>query len=395
MNSPIFTDQSERLPLLTGVGRAWQGLERSSSPEMSVRLRELFEHLNSRLGFAPGGEGKRRQDTLNLLLRYAYPELTIDLADRIYVQHERPMVFLNRDHIQMNRNADPDPPQPGATIDDLGPAMETVFRELAETLKNRKALRDDPVVVRMLAESYSYYMALTKNFPWEDPLKDQIPPGTAPVLDVATGLTGFSLVHDWPASHPLLVLADRMPFIVEGLTHFKNLLGRANVEILQAGFPESPANSHPFGTIHVSKFLHHLHREDRKRFLRWALDQLVPGGQLSIIDTDLENRILLEAEDLEYRGKLIPGYLETLVRIEDRFCHNLVDDIRELGYTVKNFDFHEYHDETDAYSHYPGDALPIKFLGFEILAQKTPRSAKSDYGRGELFKSAPCITPPS
>ena len=185
------------------------------------------------------------------------------------------------------------------------------------------------MVVRMLAESYSYYMALTKNFPWEDPLKDQIPPGTAPVLDVATGLTGFSLIHDWPASHPPLVLADSMPFIVEGLTHFKNLLGRHNVEILQAEFPESPGVSNKFGTIHVSKFLHHLQRDKRKQFLRWAQNQLTSGGQLSIIDTDLENRILTEADDLDYANKLMPGYLETLVRIEDRLCHNLVDDVRE------------------------------------------------------------------
>ena len=372
MNSPIFTDDKERLPLLSDVGRAWQGLDRSSSPEMSVRLRELFEHLNTRLGFAPGDEGQRRQATFNLLLRYAYPELMIDLADRVYVQHERPMVFLNRDHIKMNRNADPEPPQPSTDIKEFGPDMETLFRELTETLQDQKALREDPVVVRMLAESYSYYMALTKNFPWEDPLKDQIPPGTAPVLDVATGLTGFSLIHDWPASHPLLVLADSMPFIVEGLTHFKNLLDRRNVEILQAEFPECPGLSYKFGTIHVSKFLHHLQRDERQQFLRWVQNQLTPGGQLSIIDTDLENRILMQAEDLDYANKLMPGYLETLVKIEDRFCHNLVDDIREMGYTVRNFDFHEYHDETDAYSHYPGDDLPIKFLGFEILAQKNP-----------------------
>jgi hypothetical protein len=271
----------------------------------------------------------------------------------------------------MNRNADPDPPQPSQLIEDVGPDMETGFRELAEMLKNNKGLQEDPVVVRMLAESYSYYMVLTKNFPWEDPLKDQIPPGTAPVLDVATGLTGFSLIHDWPASHPLLVLTDGMPFIVEGLSHFKNLLGRRNVEILQAQFPESPGVSYKFGTIHVSKFLHHLQRDERKQFLRWAQNQLAPGGQLSIIDTDLENRILIEADDLDYANKLMPGYLETLVKIEDRFCHNLVDDVRESGFTVRNFDFHEYHDETDAYSHYPGDDLPIKFLGFEILAQKS------------------------
>lgn len=270
----------------------------------------------------------------------------------------------------MNRNADPDPPQPSQSADDFGSELESEFRELTEVLKNDTGLREDPVVVRMLAESYSYYMALTKNFPWEDPLKDQIPPGTEPVLDVATGLTGFSLIHDWPVSHPPLVLSDSMPFIVEGLTHFRELLGRGNVEIMQADFPESPGRASRFGTIHVSKFLHHLQREERRRFLRWARDQLVPEGQLFIIDTDLENRILAAADDLDYASKLMPGYLETLVNIEDRFCHNLVDDVRESGFAVRNFDFHEYHDETDAYSHYPGDNLPVKFLGFEILAQK-------------------------
>ena len=370
MNSSLFTDSKERLPLLTEAGRAWQGLDRSSSPEMSVRVRELFEHLNTRLGFALTDEGKHYQALFNLMLRYAYPELMIDLADRVYVQHERPMVFLNQDHIRMNRKADPDPPELLSSAEDFGPELESVFRELAEVLKNDKTLQEDPVVVRMLAESYSYYMALTRNFPWEDPLKDQIPPGTDPVLDVATGLTGFSLIHDWPVSHPPLVLSDDMPFIVEGLTHFRNLLRRRNVEILKAEFPDSPGPANRFGTIHVSKFLHHLQRDDRKRFLTWAHDQLIPGGQLSIIDTDLENQILAEAEDLDYAGKLMPGYLETLVKIEDQFCHNLVDDVRESGYAVRHFDFHEYHDETDAYSHYPGDNLPIKFLGFEIVAER-------------------------
>jgi len=372
MNSSVFTDQADRLPLLTDAGRAWQGLDRSSSPEMNVRLRELFEHLDRHMGFSPAKEGTRWQDVFNLMLRYAYPELMIDLADRVYVQHERPMVFLNLDHIQLNREADPSPPRPEASIQELSPEMETLFRELAEVLKNHEFLRDDPVVIRMLAESYSYYMAQTRNFPWEDPLKDTLPPGDAPVLDVATGLTGFSLIHDWPETHPLLVLADRMPFIVESLSHFKTLSGKRNVEIVQTSFPESPGMSRKFGTIHTSKFLHHLEREDRRGFLGWAAGQLIPGGQLSIIDTDLENRILKDAEDPVYRNQLMPGYLETLVPIEDRFCHNLVDDVRESGFIVHHFDFHEYHDETDAYSHYPGDALPIRFLGFEIVAQKSP-----------------------
>ncbi|NIP99737.1 MAG: hypothetical protein GWM98_04300 [Nitrospinaceae bacterium] len=370
MKSSVFTDRHDCLPLVTETGRAWQGLQRSSSPEMSLRVKELFEHLNGLFGFKPTPEGPIHQECFNCILRYAYPELMIDLADRVFVQHERPMVFLNLDHIHRNRNVDPKPPAVVTDLPDLDGRMESLFRDLAETLSGRPEWREEEPVVRLLAESYSYYMALTKNFPWEDPLKDTIPPGNSRVLDVATGLAGYSLIHDWPPSHPPLVLADHMPFIVEGLTHFKNLLGRPNVEILPTTFPDAGPTSKKFGTIHVSKFLHHLQRDERRRFLGWAWEQLEPGGRLSIIDTDLENNILKEAEDREYRSKLMPGYLETLVKIEDRFCHNLVDDIRELGYTVQEFDFHEYHDQTDAYSHFPGDDLPIRFLGFEIVAQK-------------------------
>ena len=76
MNSRIFTDDKEHLPLLSDVGRAWQGLDRSSSPEMSVRLRELFEHLNTRFGFAPTDEGK----TASSIVRFDAP-LRISRAD--------------------------------------------------------------------------------------------------------------------------------------------------------------------------------------------------------------------------------------------------------------------------------------------------------------------------
>ncbi len=361
-------------PLLNEVGRAWLGLQRSSAPELNRAVVELFEHLGRQVGFTDNAQGEKYQEHFNHILRYAYPEILIDLADLVYVQHERPMVFLNLDHLLATAQRDPHPPVAAPSLEKLAPQMETLFRALADHLKQNPVLWDDPVIVKLLAESYSWYLLKTKNFPWEDPLKDTIPPGTQPVLDVATGLTGFSLIHDWPSGHPPLVLTDSMPFIVEGLNHFKNQAGKHNVEILKMEFPQRNSVRQRFGNIHVSKFLHHLERPERQEFLRWALDRLEPGGKLFIIDTDLENRILQEAEDPAYRDKLMPGYLETLVPIEEKFCHNLVDDIRELGFQVEIFDFHEYHDETDAYSHYPGDDLPIKFLGFEILAEKKSES---------------------
>jgi len=357
-------------PLLNEIGRAWLGLQKSSAPELNRAVVELFEQLSRSVGFADNHQGEKHQENFNLILRYAYPEILIDLADLVYVQHERPMVFLNLDHLRANAHSDPQPPVAVASVEKLFPQMEILFRALADHLKQNPALRDDPTIVKLLAESYSGYLLRTKNFPWEDPLQETIPPGTQPVLDVATGLTGFSLIHDWPSGHPPLVLTDSMPFIVAGLNHFKNQTGKHNVEILKMEFPERNSIRRRFGNIHVSKFLHHLERPERQGFLRWALDHLEPQGKLFIIDTDLENRILLAARDPSYRDKLMPGYLETLVPIEEKFCHNLVDDIRELGFTVETFDFHEYHDETDAYSHFPGDDLTIKFLGFEILAKK-------------------------
>jgi len=267
---------------------------------------------------------------------------------------------------------DPQPPKTRRILATLQSEWNALFRSLAETLK-REPWFSDPVIVQLLAESYSQYLLMTGNFPWEDPLKEMTPPGSRPVLDVATGLAGFSLIHDWPPGHPPLVLSDSMPFIVEGLRHYLGQSANQNVEVIEAQFPLQMVNgfSRGFGHIQVSKFLHHLQRGERKEFLRWARDHLTPGGRLFIIDTDLENRILHTAEsDPEYRRKLMPGYLETLVAIEDKFCHHLVDDIRELGMGVPHFDFHEYHDQTDAYSHFPGDDLPLKFLGFEILAEK-------------------------
>lgn len=205
---------------------------------------------------------------------------------------------------------------------------------------------------------------------WEDPLKDMIELDGRPVLDVATGLAGFSLIHSWPETHPPLVLTDCMPFIIEGLNHYGQLLGKQNVRVQDLKFPASGGLKEPVGQIYVSKFLHHLQREERRGFLKWAYDQLLPGGRLIIVDTDLEFQVLKEAEDPEYRSRLMPGYLETLVRIEEKFCNHTVEDVRALGFSVEHFDFHEYYDETDAYSHYPGENLPLKFLGFDLLAKK-------------------------
>jgi hypothetical protein len=356
--------------LVTETGRVYFGLQRSSAPELNLRVVELFEYLNGRIGFANNDTGRRQQACFNLILRYAYPEIMIDLADLVYVQHERPMVFLNLEHIDGNRRADLDPPLADLSAEEMNHQMEFLFRSLADAIKHDPALADDPVVVRLLAESYSLYLVMTQNFPWDQGLSDLVPPGDQPVLDVATGLTGFSIMHEWPEHYPTLYLSDSMPFIIEALTHYKECTGKKNVEVLETCFPDNPAVEAPFGWMQVSKFLHHLQRDDRQAFLKWALKHLVPGGTMMIVDTDLEYQILKEAQKPEYRDKLMPGYLETLVSIEDKFCHHLVEDVREAGFVVEDFEFHEYYDETDAYSYYPGDTLSLKFLGFEIVAEK-------------------------
>ncbi len=95
-----------------------------------------------------------------------------------------------------------------------------------------------------------------------------------------------------------------------------------------------------------------------------------------ILDTDLEYQVLKCASDLEYRKKLTHGYFETLVEIEDNFCETLIQDVRQIGFDVSHFDFHEYEDETDAYSQFPGENLSIKFIGFEIVASRPAASSK-------------------
>ena len=359
----VFVSTPERLPLVDEP--EYLGLRNSSSPEMAERVRLLFDHLNGRLGFANDARGKEQRKCFNALLRYAYPEVMIDLADIVYVQHERPMVFLNREHIDMNFHNDLKPPVFAQAANDN---MEFLFHRLAWTLKRDEALFNDPVVVRLLAESYSYYVFQTGNFPWEEAVPDSQTAGR-PVLDVATGLTGFSLIHAWPEDFPRLVLTDKMPFILESLNHYKRLLDKQNVEILQADFPmDRPLD--PFGSIWANKFLHHLQRQERRTFLRWAWEHLEPGGVLNIVDADLEHRILQQANDPAFRGKLIPGYLDTLVQIEDNFCKTLTDDVRQAGFKVLHLDSHEYLDETDAYSLHVGDDIKLKFSGFEIFGEK-------------------------
>ena len=74
------------------------------------------------------------------------------------------------------------------------------------------------------------------------------------------------------------------------------------------------------------------------------------------------------------RNKLTHGYVETLVDIEGNFCETLIQDVRQIGFDVSHFDFHEYEDETDAYSQVAGENLSIKFVGLEIVATTRPRA---------------------
>ncbi|MEC7641743.1 MAG: class I SAM-dependent methyltransferase [Nitrospinota bacterium] len=364
-NRRVFENNPAGLSLIDNP--VYLGLTRSSSPEMAERVRLLFDHLNGKLSFANNPQGKEDQKCFNCLLRYVYPELMIDLADIIYVQHERPMVFLNLEHINFNLQSDPQAKyQPSPTLDTR---MEFLFRRLTDTIRQDEMFFNDPTVVRLLAESYSYYIFQTKNFPWEETVPDSQIVGGGAVLDVATGLTGYSLAHDWPENFPRLILTDKMPFILESLRHYQSLLGRQNIEIVRADFPGTQP-SQPLGSIWANKFLHHLQREERQQFLRWAWDCLEPKGVFNIVDADLENRILHRARDSVYRSKLIPNYLGTLVEIEEGFSENLVQDVRQAGFKMLHFDSHEYRDETDAYSMHVGDNIDLQFTGFEIFGEK-------------------------
>jgi hypothetical protein len=366
---PIFVKTSGRLPLVTEVGSAYMGLEHSSSPELSERVRAFFKHLNLSLGFPETTAGKENQNCFNSLLRVAYPELMLDLADLIYVQHERPAVFLNFDHININLQKDRSLEQ--ESLQTLNKNMESLFQELTRTLKNDPQYFDDPEIIKLLSESYSFYLFKTGNFPWDNTLPEISGDATHSVMDIATGLTGFNMIHLWPADGPTLYLTDNQSFITEGLKHYKSLARKRNIEILNIEFGVNEPEVPPLGGIWANKILHHLKRKERQQFLQWAFKSLAQGGALQILDTDLEHRILKKEHDSNFKGKLIPGYLETLVEIEGDFCETLVQDTRQTGFNVTHFDFNSYHDETDAYSQFPGEDIAIDFLGFEIVAEKT------------------------
>lgn len=367
MNNSPFIKSQARLPLVTESGKKYSGLEHSKSPELCQRVVAFFDYLNEQIGFPETDLGRNNQSVFNLLLQSAYPEIMIDLADLIYVQHERPAVYLNFDHIHMNFKKDK--VALSDSIDQINEKFSILFRELARTIRENPFLFSDAEMVRLLSESYSIYLFQTKNFPWDNPM-EMIPPDLkGSVMDVATGLSGFRLIHDWPEDYPKLILTDNLPFIIMGLTHYVKLSGKTNIEILNIDFPDGP-HGKPCGCILANKFLHHLQRDERKKFLQWAMEALDTDGMLLILDTDLECQILRRAQNQEYRDKLMHGYRETLVEIEENFCETLIQDVRQAGFDVSHFDFHEYQDETDAYSQRPGENLSIKFIGLEIMAKK-------------------------
>ncbi len=360
MSSP-FIKSTDQLALVTDVGQKFLGLENNKSPELALRVQSVFSYLNGKLGFPDTEEGRQNQEIFNLFVRTVYPEIVIDLADLLYVQHERPAVFLNFEHIHINLRKDA-LSQPPADE-----KFSFLFSELVSLIKNNPTLYNDPEWVTLLSEGYSFYLFETGNFPWDNPMELVPHDLDAPLMDVATGLAGFRLIHDWPSDFPRLILADNMPFIIKGLIHFVKLSGKENIDILNVGFPEGPLGK-SYGCILANKFLHHLQRAERQQFMRWAAEVLEPGGSLLILDTDLEWQILKRAQNPEYRNKLTHGYVETLVEIEEKFCESLIQDVRKTGFDVSHFDFHEYEDETDAYSQFPGENLSIKFVGLEIVA---------------------------
>ncbi len=360
----VFVPAGEGLSLISEKGRDYKGLEGSKYPDIAYNVRHFFELIESKLGFPDTVEGRDNRESFNWLLRLTYPEILIDLADLIYVQHERPAVFLNFDHIHLNlrrehREADP------AWATDLSGKMDRMFRMLSDRIKYDPNLINDAEIVDSLSGGYSLYLWRTENFPWESP--DLPINGKGPVVDIATGLAGYSMIHAWPENGPQLVLTDRMPFIIQGLRQYREKLGKKNIEIIDQDFPGGKGEWQA-EVVMANKFMHHLQRSERQELLKQLFECLEPGGELNILDTDLEYQLLCQSA--KYRDRLIEGYPETLVEIESGFCQNLVNDMKSIGYKISHFDFHEYHDETDAYSQKPGDNLALKFLGFEILAQK-------------------------
>ncbi|MEC7786739.1 MAG: hypothetical protein VX579_07295, partial [Nitrospinota bacterium] len=328
-NQSIFAKSKDRLSLITDIGKNYFGLNNSKSPELCKRVTAFFDYLNEHIGFPQTDLGRDNQAVFNLLLQSAYPEIMIDLADLIYVQHERPAVYLNFDHIHMNFRKDK--VTLSASIDQINEKFSILFRELARTIRETPFLFSDTQIIRLLSESYSIYLFQTKNFPWDNPM-EMIPADLiGSVMDVATGLSGFRLIHDWPTDYPKLILTDNLDFIVMSLKHFTRLSGKTNIEILKIDFPVVPIKKQS-GCILANKFLHHLQRDERKKFLQWTMEALLKGGMLIILDTDLEYQILRSAENPEYGNKLIRGYKETLVGIEDKFCETLIQDVRDVGF---------------------------------------------------------------
>jgi len=360
----IFVPAGQGLTLISDKGKGFTGLEGCKYPDIASNVRNFFHLMDGKLGFPDTPEGNADRESFNWLLRLTYPEILIDMSDLIYVQHERPAVFLNFDHIHLNlrreqRDADP------AWANELSGRMDRIFRQFCERIKYDSTLANDDEIVGSLSGGYSLYLWRTENFPWESP---ELPiHGKGPVVDIATGLAGYSMIHAWPEKAPLLMLTDKMPFIIRGLNHYLEKSGKKNIEIIDQDFPGGKG-CWKAGTVIANKFLHHLHRPERHQLLIQLFDCIEEGGEISILDTDLEYQLL--SQSTGYRDRLIEGYPETLVEIEKGFCQNLVNDMKSSGFEISHFDFHEYHDETDAYSQKPGDNLSLKFLGFEILAQK-------------------------
>jgi hypothetical protein len=409
LDSVVFIKDPKRLPLLTKRGREFMGLKKSNLPVLAVRVKALFEYLNNSIGFANTVLGIRCQECFNSMLKGIYPEIMLDLADMIYVQHERLSVNLSVDVInkviqkdyvidksaKITEEPAPQsrsalPPQSVASIHDRRPIMEPLekgrkeehplkqlnenmellFLKLGQVLKGDPQFYEDPEIVKLLSESYSYYLFQTKNFPWQNPIEPNPRNLNQPVIDIATGMAGLRTIYNWPLKHPKLYLTDTMPFILHCLRHFTTMLGKKNVEIIEAKFPSKTPKDLKFGLIMSNKFLHHLNRSERMEFLRWALESLEPDGILDILDTDIELQILRNSKDSVFKGKLTSGYLETLVDIEDDFAKTLESDIKKSGFDISNSDFKTFQDETDAYSRHSGDYLPIKFHGIEIIAKK-------------------------